>query len=239
MGSTLRLLILLFLTVFNVAETKAQSKTSADSTQKKKLSKEERLAKKHANWDSCFIVKAEGDTIYGKVDHRYDQSTLLSSYISDMLIFFAHPDGKEEQFIPNDLKELYVYNLADGFKKYVVLDDEYYLSNYGILYRVLVDGPCKLVADRVKSTLPISVASAFQEAHYYILYKKKFTPIKIAFSDGGANSGTINIAPGFIKKCAKAFAECPALVEQIENKTFRSGDIREIVKEFNNCISVK
>ncbi|MBP6733019.1 MAG: hypothetical protein KA149_13220 [Chitinophagales bacterium] len=250
--------MLLFLYFLPLASS-AQAIT--DTAAGEPLSKKQiRLAKKHADWDSCFIVKAKGDTIFGKVNHRPDQSSLLSSYPSDVVVFFAHRNEKEEQFIPNDIKELYVYNLPDGFKRYLVLEDEYYLSNFGILYRVVVDGPCKLVADRVKNTVPLmtSIGYSFtasktpdsllyeypyrfviEESHYYLLYKKSFTPIRVTLGELNAGDPVWGISASFKKKCAKAFGECPALVAQIENNTFRSKDIREIVKEFNSCIGSK
>jgi hypothetical protein len=63
---------------------------------KKKMSEEKlaRLIKKHSTWDSCFIVKAKGDTIYGRVDHRKDQSSIGEGYGSDNIIFFAHRNEK-------------------------------------------------------------------------------------------------------------------------------------------------
>jgi hypothetical protein len=249
------LLLLCFLPLASSAQ------AITDTAAGEPLSKKQiRLAKKHADWDSCFIVKAKGDTIFGKVNHRPDQSSLLSSYPSDVVVFFAHRNDKEEQFIPNDIKELYVYNLPEGFKQYKVLEDEYYLSNFGILYRVVVDGPCKLVADRVKNTSPLvsliasSIAASktpdsllygfpyrnvIEEAHYYLLYKKSFTPIRVAVDGISIGEPVWGISASFKKKCAKAFGECPALVAQIENNTFRSKDIREIVKEFNSCIGSK
>ena len=206
----------------------------------KQNSKQERLRKKHETWDSCFIVKAKGDTIYGKVDHRDDQSSVLSSYMSDLLIFFAHTNEKEEQFIPDNLKELYVFNAPEGYNKYQVIDQEDYLSNYGILYRIVVDGSCKLVARGAKNIVPGGLLDVIlKENAYYLLYKKNFIPIRTEIT--GFNSGfpILKASAGFKKKCEKIFSECPPLVEQIESKTFRSEDLREIVKEFNNCIGKK
>ncbi|MES2619620.1 MAG: hypothetical protein V4615_02125 [Bacteroidota bacterium] len=234
----------------------AQSDVPVSAKKAKAIEKQERLSEKHKTWDSCFVVKSNGDTIYGKVDHRADQSTLMSRYISDIIIFFAHTNEKEEQFIPNNLKELYVFNLPEGFRKYLVLQHEYYSAPYGILYRIAVDGPCKLIADRAKDNIFIQDQTAgivdpnrmayeegdlggSTEIHYYLYYKKKITPIKVVFSKDDSGSLHTGISAGFRTKCRKVFSECPALVEQIENKTFRSDDLIEIVKEFNTCIETK
>ena len=45
----------------------AQSDKESIAIETKENRKEEKLKKKYASWDSCFIVKADGDTIYGKV----------------------------------------------------------------------------------------------------------------------------------------------------------------------------
>jgi hypothetical protein len=153
-----------------------------------------------------------------------------------VIVFFAYPNGKEEQFIPNNIKELYVYNLPEGFRQYLTLDEEYYLSNYGILYRVVVDGPCRLVADRVKNSLPLNSSSAFTEAHYYMLYKKKFTPVKVEFGEQNSDEMKLKVSGKFLAKNIKTFAECKKLTTEIESNTLATNDLIEIVKRFNECI---
>lgn len=178
--------------------------------------KELRLRKKHETWDSCFIVKANGDTIYGKVDHRSNQSSQTpnyspgsqsfnsnTTYMSDMLIFFAHPNQKEEQFIPNDLKELYVFNAPEGYKRYLTLEDKWLVTSFGMLSRIVVDGECKLTGTNS------------------IYYKGEF----------------FTTTPNFKKSCSKIFAPCPWLVKDIADGNYTPQQLQEIVVQFNRCIA--
>src|SRR5687767_1061182 len=93
-----------------------------------------------AELDSCFIVRAKGDTLYGVVEHRLDHSTLQGNSVKWNTIVFRRADGKVVSFIPNQIKELFILNAPEGFQRYLVFNDEYYASTNGILYRVLVDG---------------------------------------------------------------------------------------------------
>ena len=168
--------------------------------------------------------------------------------MSDMLIFFVYPNGKKEQFIPNNLKELYVFNAKEEFRKYLTLVDEVLTTSYGMLFRVIVDGKCKLISSRIKDvkvhetvtnsgnsnlnangisvSIPnystsIDANQNYESQSFQIFYNNKFWACNSFFKT----------------KNKEAFSDCPELIEQVENKTFRSNDFHEMTEEFNRCIA--
>jgi hypothetical protein len=43
----------------------------------------------------------------------------------------------------------------------------------------------------------------------------------------------------FRKKCSELFTACPELVGKINDKKYKSIDLRQIVNEFNECLAAK
>ncbi|MEM6718330.1 MAG: hypothetical protein AAF611_03345 [Bacteroidota bacterium] len=46
---------------------------------------------------------------------------------------------------------------------------------------------------------------------------------------------TLRISRSFRKRAMEYFADCPALVEKLENRSYRNENIEDVVKSYNNC----
>ncbi|MES2621481.1 MAG: hypothetical protein V4615_11580 [Bacteroidota bacterium] len=218
----------------------------------KALRKTETTKAEHSKWDSCFIVKQTGDTVYGKIKARTDYSstgayTIFSEdFWTSSSIKFLHPGEREELFSLAQIKELFLKNRSPGYQKYLCIDSS--------LYRVITDGNCKLVYNEEKGTssgammmnaagggfTPIGAGAAYDVQRYFIYYNDELTKMKTA------SVGSDNLIPivfdgsaMFKAKCRRIFSECPALLAEIENRTLRSNDLRQIVDRFNTCILQK
>jgi len=210
----------------------------------KKREKEEKQLKKlkvkHQDWNHCFIVTVKGDTIRGRIKSTADFTASGTIFTGDFVVL-AYPDEREEKIDPSIMKELYIPEERPEYHKYIsILRDSTYINANKELFRVIVDGKCKLVFDDVtSSSLPVvdqsgmvvGAPSSSDGDRYYIYYKNILMPVR--------TEALFAISTAFRKKSREIFYECPALVEKIEDKSYRSADLREIVKEFNLCIESK
>lgn len=211
----------------------------------KALKKAENIKMEHQRWNNCFIVKQTADTIYGRVKGKADYSSSgdysvwSADFWTDGTLQFSYADDTEEYFTPADIKEIYLIGRSLEYSKYISAENN--------LYRVITDGDCKLVYNEANNVNAagiganglISTAGGRNNQRFFIYYKGFLTLMRTEVDNDNMIPFHFNLSIGFKEKCREIFTECPSLVEQIENKTLRSVDLREIVKEFNKCIAQK
>jgi len=230
-----------------VAKTKAEAPDKRESeeandengkTEVRSAKQIERLKRKHAKWNSCFVISARGDTIRGRIKNRGDYSLNNGSIFAESKIVCSLADESEQKFKADEFKELYIDSEESEYRKYITVEDpnSFAGANSKKLYRVITDGKCRLLFDMtVNSSGPMMGAGGMMVGggtstieRYFVYYKDKLTKVRTEYG--------FAISANFRKKCREIFNECPDLVAKIENKTFRSSDLREIVTEFNQCI---
>ena len=191
-----------------------------------------KIAAEHKTWDRCFIITDKADTIFGRLKPGNPKETLGKTYnpLMDNVIFFTFSNDSECNFYPFAIKQLYVYDAPEGWKKYMteqLLDQFIIPSKAFCLTHVVEEGKCQLVS--YEKYVAVG-SSAKLVLFYYVIYNGQTWPIP------GYNSPLVHaFAPAFRKQCMDIFAECPALVERIANKEFYYEDMPEIAKLFNNC----
>lgn len=220
------------------------TKYSLNSSELKEIAAKEAIAKKYANWNRGFLI-VKSDTFRCWIEPKPDYSAIGPG--QERIIVTASASGTEKRWNPDEYRKLVI--TEKDTVMYIC-----YTPKNGILniFKVVSDGPCKLLQDRYENDenaqstggiitmstpsgtvmgapgiIPIHYAKTSDR--YYILYKGVWTKTK---TDSGPG-----IDDYFRKKSKEIFTECPQLVKQLEDKTFRSDDIREIVKEFNSCVS--
>jgi len=218
------------------AEGKFVNINTLSKSQLKDLRATQKTIAAHQHWLNCFIIKQAGDTLYGKVKHRRNYSSNNGAnpwYNSD--IVFTYPDDKEEVFALSEIQELSINGV-----KYLVLDGG---MGYTDLYKVVIDGSCKLVYKEFEgyNTTTGWQGMAINTTHYsndsyYVYYKNTLTRMRTIFS---GEFGSFQTSAGFKGKCREIFFECPALIDKIENGDFKSLKLRQEVNEFNQGIEVK
>gem|GEM_PF-4899371 len=204
----------------------------------KMTGKEKRLAKiaeEHKTWDKCFIITDKSDTVFGRIkpgkpNESYDK--VYTPFVEFML-FFTFPNDSECGIFPYSIKQLYVYDAPENYKKYITVpltNKAAAASRATNLVRVAEDGKCQLL---VYEKLEQTGNSAVLVKYYYTRYNNYLTVFPVP------SAHMIAPAPVFRKHCAEVFADCPTLVEQITNKELTIDDMQVIVKRFNTCAGVK
>jgi hypothetical protein len=188
-------------------------------------------------WVNCIIVTTKGDTIYSQVKNKKDYSaegSLTPNY--DILIRMTN-DGIKKVSI-GTIRELYITDSVAN-NKYLSLHD--YSGSYR-LYRVITDGPCKLLSTEIPGNVGKMVATTSGGGQNYgtqartvavtynIYYQGKITPVVV---DEG-----LNLSPVSRRECTEIFQECPDLAEQLNRPKPKLTNLSEMVKIFNAC-SVK
>ena len=193
------------------------------------MRKQETLKAEHERWDSCFVIRFNKDTSWGRfrTTTGYDNSGVAFDFLETKGIWFATGDGKEELIPAYDIREVHVINTAG----------EQYVTIQGMLLRVIIDGKCQLLqggskkryGSMVKTGVTPSIPITGTYEPYYIYYKEVLTEVNTEIS-------IWNTEANFRELCSALFAECPALTRKIENKEYGSYSLRKIVSEFNACL---
>ncbi|HLP52537.1 MAG TPA: hypothetical protein VK154_16730 [Chitinophagales bacterium] len=233
----------------------------------KNLEQKEVAKEKHKTWDTCFVVTQDGDTLYGKVEGSIDYSlgggsryelkeaVPMGGFLADAIKFVFAGDS-EQVFNTAEIKELYLYRRSEEFRRYISIKEDNGNEN---LYRIIVEGKCRLLYRLIAEHPAAAMQQPFlgntaadplgggyfpvfsrgpgsmnTAAQFYIYYKNKLTTIR-SDSRGNLFAALSNLS--FNEKSRELFAECPALVEEIEEETARTANLREIVKQFNLCLA--
>jgi hypothetical protein len=226
----------------NVSQAIKIKKQNEDQREQRRSDK---LKSKHSDWNNCLIVTLRGDTIRAKIrdlnkadvfapldlSHGRigaDYSVIKGGIIVQSKVIIAHSDETEEEIPAENFKELYVPAEDSAFRKYVSLapDSEYPDRR---IYRVITDGKCKLLFNQIEGGG--SGGSSVSLNRYYVYCNGKLTKLR--------EENLIVFSLQFRKKCSEIFTECPELVSKINDKKYKSIDLRQIVKEFNECIENK
>ncbi len=210
----------------------------------KEIVKGQERIERYKRWESCFIIKKNNDTLWGKVesgkDHtssQYGKNNFFSRWYIDWAvnkIHFIASDKKEISFRDAEIKQLYVFNRPPEYSYYVSVVDDW--DNHK-LYRLIVDGKCQLLAAMVKvidyndyvinpqNGLPFG-GLPFNESYYteefFSYYKNTLT----------------HLTPTEFKK-NKVFTDCSIIEEKIARKEYTIQKLPEIVTEFNQCLETK
>ena len=208
----------------------------------KVIRKKNEIKRKYLTWNRCLIIKNNNDTIERWVQHKKDYSTMGEG--QSRAILTANNDGVETNIQAEEFTELIV--LGKEPVRYVSFSPKN--RDHNNIYTVIVDGPCRLLHDvyvkRDKGAMMLtpgpmgSIAStAFPDGdviyadRYYLSYKNHWMDVTI--KDG------LKTTLNFRNECSEILNDCPALASQLESKTFRSDDVREVLKEFNQCVANK
>lgn len=210
------------------------------------IRKQEEIKKKYVNWNRCKIVLFNGDTVERWVEYAQDYSTKGPDYNGSILI--ANDKGEERKLGLEAYKELIVPGKEPA--RYITRSPE---NGKPDMFKVLVDGPCKLYCDRFKRDEgsgigfglggpsvpggPTAVTgpgpdffnSEKDVNRYYLFYKGVWTKVR--------SKKGIDIDESFRGRCNEVFSEFPDMVQQIERGTFHTDNIKEIVEEFNQRLS--
>ncbi|HLP49523.1 MAG TPA: hypothetical protein VK154_01500 [Chitinophagales bacterium] len=222
------------------------TKYSLNSKELKEIAAKEAIAKKYANWNRGFLI-VKSDTFFCWIEPKPDYSAIGMGM--ERTITTASIKGTEKNWEPEEYRKLVI--TEKDTVEYICYTPKNGKLN---IFKIVNDGACKLLQDRYEndkeqnnSSAPIFIPNSAPGGtmigggpglaivlpktsdRYYILYKGVWTKTK---TDSGPG-----IDDYFRKKSKEIFTECPQLVKQLEDKTFWSDDIREIVKEFNSCIS--
>ena len=186
-----------------------------------------KIKAKHKSWLRCFIILNTGDTITGKVKSKNDYADM--SIGANTRIRFASKNDTESTFSPHEFKELYLPDEPEEFKKFIVVGG-YEDSSRTQIYRVTTDGTCKLLCHSITGgPTPMGGSSSIESCLMY--YRGSLYNI--------ATEGSFDTSSTFVKKCSEIFRQCPTLVKKIQNKTYRTTDLSEIIKEFNQCLDTQ
>jgi len=218
-------LAILLAPVFVWAQTDSLLTTTTGKLTEQKQS--EKLKAKHANWNSCFIVMMNGDTLKGKVKKREDYS-FSRGLFTEGKVLFAHVNDREEIIQAKAFRELCLAQMDSEYMKYITLAKDTGESGRKI-YRVVADGKCKLLFDEIPASLGVPILTPPEE-RYYIYYNSKLTRMR--------REAEFNLNAGFKKRYKEIFSECPGLLAKIEDKTYKPDDLRGIVTAFNRCIAI-
>lgn len=215
-----------------------------------------KLKAKHKDWPKCLLI-IKGDTLNGKIKNSYvfdakgGQLFINSANTEENAIFergtitFASDDEQEWKLPPQNYSAFFVYNNKGTPEKYVSILDK--TDGAYDVYKVLIEGKCTLLYCETSTGLSYATPAmganggrAHMETvtkstsdHYIIYYKDVLTGMKTETQDGP------NITTGFKKRCRQVFADCPSLIEIIENKVYKPDDLDAMVKEFNQCLDSK
>ncbi len=199
----------------------------ADDAKAKAANREQRIK---SRWDEAFIVRVIGDTVFGKIERRDDYS--IYSFASDKKELHFLKRGTTDILDIYGTVELHVFTDNPEFQKYIFLyanelkrpifsDSTRKTWN---IYRVVVDGPCKLLYDEGPSLF------GMPEFRHQFFYKGVLKP---------ANSSLLFNEADFKRYCREALSDCPEVVAKTDKGVYKAKDLSKIVKEFNECISGK
>jgi uncharacterized membrane-anchored protein YhcB (DUF1043 family) len=205
----------------------AQIDTLTIKQQDKNDKELQKLREKHQYWSKCFVVTIGNDTVYGKIKFVEDYSATAKNMFFSRALVFANKDETERKFMPEDINELYVNVSIPEHRKYVSLGK----ANHKQIYRVIIDGKCKLLYDAQLVGGDGMVMEQMYE-HYYVYYKNQ---LSVALTE----TEIFSIPLSFQKKSKSIFSDCPSVLEQTQNKSDKSDGLRDVVKQFNKCIESK
>ncbi len=215
---------------------------NSHSTQLADEQKREEMKLKYASWDKCCLLHSIGDTVKGWIKYNEDLSsnTVYEQHGKDVVVA-DEITGTERTYKMGNWFKLIIFGRDTTSFLCIYTDADY--ERKGI-FKILVDGPCYLLYNewRVDGGFMSSggTGTAYMTPQdrekYSIYYKGIYTKLRAESQDNPAMPST---AYNFKKKCQEIFAECPALVTKIDSKIFRSDNLREIVKEFNECLNNK
>ena len=210
---------------------------NANSHELVALKKGEDLRQRYDNWGYCYLIKSKGDTLRGRIKNVADYSVNIDGIVYPEIVMLDEKKGTANSvdFKLYDRMEILG---RDDYKFLLCCDDE------KEIYKILVDGPCKLLYSEVRSGAGFmmtgnggSMPVMPQDRERYFIYMNHAL-IKMR-AESNDNIFMPTVTTNFKNKCKEIFRACPVLLEKIENNTLRSNNLVEIVTEFNNCIAHK
>lgn len=179
----------------------------------------------HQKWNNCLLIMANGDSVKAQVQ-KSDDYRLTGGLFAYGKVLVGYPDGTEEKVKANQFLELYIPAEDSGYKKYITVEGEEMGSRK--VYRVVVDGKCKLLSANIGgSTPPLGVGEDAVEK-FYFYYNGQLMAANFRAASGNNRA--------FINQCKDFFSTCPDLVQRITTQAIPLSNLSDIVTEFNKCL---
>jgi len=188
-------------------------------------------AQDYGKWYRCLLV-ANHDTLLGKIKPKDEYCRRLP-----FTVVLDIQKEKQRVLTASDIAELWILNSRDTIKYLSINIKDTQTGRKGaVLCRIIEDGKCQLLyIEGMKNTAALgTMIDLVYTGTFFVYYKGGIWDVKV-----NRESFFIDLTADYKRLGKEAFAECPQLAYRVETKQKESSDIREIVKEFNNCIANK
>lgn len=176
----------------------------------------------YRNWYKAIIIRG-ADTSFAKLEPGDYSAAGLIFLSSNYSIKAVGADGKKVR-VSADTDKLLAFDSKGRMVQYIKLRGE--------LYRLVLDGKCQLFLKHTNESSGMAPGGAMvstpESDSYFTWYKNALYFLK---------SEPRGIFDSFKAAAKTAFADCPALVQKIEQKVYTThSDMTVLVKEFNECV---
>ena len=189
-------------------------------------------------WTDCILITKSGDAITAQLKNKKDFSA-LGCLLPGQEIIIRHADGKEVITPIGNISEVLIPGRPVGNNHFLVLNCNHSCPGQFHIYRVITEGPCKLLYIQMPGkagnmTISVShhgetISTLNQKVsdEYYVYYNKALMQVHV--------DNTLNMNAVSISECGVFFKSCPEVMKKVVDKNARALKITELVEEFNGC----
>lgn len=185
-------------------------------------------------WISGEIFLKNGDSKSGLVKISKVSKDLIAIGGDQVVRFKPAKKGKKKKYRAPEIDHIILNEAGgayNGFYEYVNVSD-----SRKELFRAVVTGKAILYQRNVTMTSSsggangMMMTSSYEVAEFYVLREGETLAMPLI---------TGRISKSFRYRAVNFFADCPALVKKIENKTYRKKHVEQAVRAYNNCGEAK
>ncbi len=187
------------------------------------------------DWSNGEVVLKNGTTLKGLVKLPVISKDLIAINGKEKVKFKTTKKAKTEKYDETQVKQIIIRNsdTETAYFEYVPLSK----NKHGI-FKVITRGKATLYGKAVStsSSTPMHFGATGQPTHYMYSFND-FDEFYVLRDQEAIASPliTIRISRSFKNRAIEYFADCPSVVEKLEDKTYRKEDVMTLVEDYNAC----